>query len=133
MKPNDQHLERRTMLRLLNSAVAVSLTTRLHAEPTPTMTVFKDPNCTCWGAWVGHLRANGLTVHIAESSNMRAVKAHAGVPKALSSCHTGEISGYAIEGHVPAHAIQRLLAEKPRRDRPRCPRNAFRFARDGRQ
>ena len=44
---------------------------------------------------------------------MQAVKVRACVPKGLSSCHTAEIAGYVVEGHVPAHAIRRLLAEKP--------------------
>jgi len=35
------------------------------------------------------------------------------VPAELASCHTAEIAGYVIEGHVPAYAINRLLAEKP--------------------
>ena len=33
--------------------------------------------------------------------------------QALAACHTGEVGGYVIEGHVPAPAIKRLLAEKP--------------------
>ncbi len=113
MEPNDYHFERRTILRLLTSAAVVTLATGVHAEPTPVMKVFKDPNCTCCGAWVEHLQANGFTVTVAEASNIREVKARVGVSKALSSCHTGEISGYVIEGHVPAHAIRRLLAERP--------------------
>ena len=44
---------------------------------------------------------------------MQAVKTRLGVPEKLASCHTAEIAGYVIEGHVPAHAINRLLAEKP--------------------
>jgi len=113
MKPNDHHLERRAILGLLTSAVVVTLARGAHAEPTPAMTVFKDPNCTCCSAWVEHLQANGFTVAVAEASNMREVKARVGVPNELSSCHTGEISGYVVEGHVPAHAVQRLLAERP--------------------
>jgi len=35
------------------------------------------------------------------------------VPAEFASCHTAEIAGYVIEGHVPAYAINRLLAEKP--------------------
>ena len=35
------------------------------------------------------------------------------MPVELSSCHTAEIGGYVIEGHVPADAIKRLLAERP--------------------
>jgi len=35
------------------------------------------------------------------------------IPDALGACHTAVIAGYAIEGHVPAREIRRLLAEKP--------------------
>jgi hypothetical protein len=31
----------------------------------------------------------------------------------LAACHTAEVSGYVVEGHVPAVALKRLLAEKP--------------------
>lgn len=37
-----------------------------------------------------------------------------GLPDALGSCHTGVVEGYAIEGHVPAREIKRLLAERPK-------------------
>ena len=36
-----------------------------------------------------------------------------GVPDAVASCHTGIADGYALEGHVPAEAIVKLLAERP--------------------
>ena len=35
------------------------------------------------------------------------------VPARLSSCHTGIVNGYVLEGHVPAADVQRLLKEKP--------------------
>jgi hypothetical protein len=35
------------------------------------------------------------------------------VPDRLASCHTAEIAGYAIEGHVPAADIRRLMSERP--------------------
>jgi hypothetical protein len=41
-------------------------------------------------------------------------RARYGIPEALGSCHTGVIEGYAIEGHVPAREIKRLLAERPK-------------------
>ncbi len=47
-------------------------------------------------------------------------KARLGVPAELTACHTGEIGGYVIEGHVPAVAIKRLLAEKPAGRGSRC-------------
>ena len=37
-----------------------------------------------------------------------------GIPEALGSCHTAQVEGYAIEGHVPAAEIRRLLKERPK-------------------
>ena len=36
------------------------------------------------------------------------------MPEKLYACHTAEVGGYIVEGHVPADIIRRLLAEKPR-------------------
>jgi len=44
---------------------------------------------------------------------MDEVKQRLGVPAELMSCHTAEVDGYVLEGHVPAAAILRLLAERP--------------------
>jgi len=41
------------------------------------------------------------------------VKRRLGVPDDLAACHTAEVAGYIIEGHVPAAALKRFLAEKP--------------------
>jgi hypothetical protein len=41
-------------------------------------------------------------------------RARLGIPRALGACHTAVVEGYAIEGHVPAREIKRLLAEKPK-------------------
>jgi hypothetical protein len=35
------------------------------------------------------------------------------MPVRYGSCHTGAVEGYAIEGHVPAREIHRLLDERP--------------------
>ena len=35
------------------------------------------------------------------------------MPRNLAACHTAEVDGYVVEGHVPAGAIKRLLAERP--------------------
>ena len=42
------------------------------------------------------------------------VRARLGVPFDLAACHTAEVGGYLIEGHVPAKAIQSLLTERPK-------------------
>ena len=41
------------------------------------------------------------------------IKQGLGVPVGKGSCHTAEVGGYMIEGHVPAEDVRRLLAEKP--------------------
>jgi hypothetical protein len=41
------------------------------------------------------------------------IKRRLGVPTTLASCHTAEIDGFIIEGHVPAPVIRRLLDERP--------------------
>lgn len=42
-----------------------------------------------------------------------AVKAKLGIPTRAQSCHTAEVDGYLVEGHVPAADIDKLLAERP--------------------
>ncbi len=85
----------------------------LAAEALPEVTVYKDPNCGCCGGWVEHMKANGFKVKVAEPKDMGTVKARLGVPEKLASCHTAEVGGYVVEGHVPASSIKRLLKEKP--------------------
>ncbi len=77
------------------------------------ITVYRDPACGCCKGWIAHLQTQGFQVHDIESPQMEAIKQQHGVPAELSSCHTGLIDGYAIEGHVPAEDINRLVTEHP--------------------
>jgi len=38
------------------------------------------------------------------------MKKSLGIPNKLQGCHTAMVDGYYVEGHVPFHAIARLLA-----------------------
>ncbi len=78
------------------------------------ITVHKDPSCGCCGGWVEHLRQSGYAVTVAEPADLEAVKLRLGIPEELRACHTATLGTYAIEGHAPAHAIARLIAEQPR-------------------
>ena len=60
-----------------------------------------------------HLRANGFRVKPVAVEDTVEVRRKYGIPAALGGCHTAVIEGYAIEGHVPAREIKRLLAERP--------------------
>jgi hypothetical protein len=112
MSPNPRLHTRRAMLGLISS-VTVGLATGVRAETRPTIKVWKDPNCGCCTGWVEHLRRNGFIATVVETADMQAVKTRLAVPAELAACHTAEIARYIIEGHVPAQAINRLLAEKP--------------------
>lgn len=74
--------------------------------------VWKDPSCGCCKDWVAHLEENGFAVKVNETGN-NAMRSKLGIPAQLGSCHTGLVGGYAVEGHVPAADIRRLLKEKP--------------------
>ena len=84
------------------------------APATPVIDVYKSPTCGCCNKWIDHLRANGLDVRSYDTDNVAQHKARLGVPPGYGSCHTAEVDGYVIEGHVPAREIKRLLKEKPR-------------------
>jgi hypothetical protein len=112
---NIRNPDRRTIL----SAFAATLATltglpALAQGALPNIAVTKDPSCGCCGNWVRHLKQAGFPVEVTESSDVNRLKVRLGVPKALASCHTAEVDAYVVEGHVPASAIKRLLAERPR-------------------
>jgi hypothetical protein len=75
--------------------------------------VYKDPNCGCCTGWVQHLKEAGFTVRVEETVDLRAIRARLGVPADLAACHTAQVEGYVLEGHVPAVAVRRLLEKRP--------------------
>lgn len=79
----------------------------------PPLTVYKSRSCGCCGKWVDHMRAAGVTVEVRDVDNVHPVKMRVGVPVGKGSCHTAEVGGYFLEGHVPASDVKRLLSEKP--------------------
>ena len=60
-----------------------------------------------------HLRANGFRVKPVAVEDTSIERKRRGIPDALGGCHTAVVEGYAIEGHVPAREIKRLLAARP--------------------
>jgi hypothetical protein len=83
------------------------------ASTTPTIVVNKTPTCGCCGVWVKHLQAAGFTVRVNDLENLAPIKERVGVPYGMGSCHTAEVDGYFVEGHVPADDIKRLLSQRP--------------------
>jgi hypothetical protein len=77
------------------------------------LTLIKDPNCGCCEGHASYLEAHGFKVTIEEAVDLNAVRAKYGVPEPMAGCHTILADDYVIEGHVPATAIKKLLAERP--------------------
>lgn len=82
-------------------------------QPGKRITVYKSPTCGCCASWAGYLQDNGFQVTVHDQLDLSAIKAEHGITRGLQSCHTAVVDGYAIEGHVPANDIWRLLSEKP--------------------
>jgi hypothetical protein len=100
----------RSLTPLALAALGVSA---VAATPKVPVQVFKSPSCGCCKDWVTHLEAHGFSVQVFDTGNTDA-RERFKMPVELGSCHTAWVGGYAIEGHVPAKDIQRLLKDKPR-------------------
>ena len=96
---------------LIMAALAAAATVTHAADSA--ITVYQDPNCGCCSGWVQHMRDAGFEVKAIKTADMATVKQKLGVPMNLSSCHTGVVegTGQVIEGHVPANAVRKLLAD----------------------
>jgi len=80
----------------------------------PVIEVYKSESCGCCKEWVKHLEANGFQVKAQNVANPSDYREKFGIPNEYGSCHTGRVGGYALEGHVPASEIKRLLREQPK-------------------
>jgi hypothetical protein len=98
---------------ILAAAALAALPIPAFAEPATRVSVWRDPNCGCCTAWLAHLRAEGFAVVDQVVPSVAPVRRRLGTPADLLSCHAGEVEGFVLEGHVPAAAIRRLLAERP--------------------
>lgn len=83
------------------------------APDKPIVEVWKSASCGCCIEWVRHLEANGFQVRANDVEEPALYRTKLGIPDHLGSCHTAVIGGYALEGHVPAREIRRLMAERP--------------------
>lgn len=94
-------------------ATAQAVPPSANAQILPLLTVHKTPSCGCCTLWVEHMREAGFTVSEVVEDDLGPVKQRLGVPYAKGSCHTAEVGGYLVEGHVPADDVKRLLMEQP--------------------
>ena len=104
---------RRETLRMFGATATLAVVPCSFAEALPMVTISKDPNCSCCTGWADHVRAAGFPVTNVAVTDLKTIKTRLGVPEDLGGCHTAEVGGYVLEGHVPASAIERLLRERP--------------------
>jgi hypothetical protein len=100
----------------ITAAVAlggVAATLRTSSADTPEIVVYKRVECGCCGHWIDHVKAAGFRVSVRNRSDLIDIKARYAITPAVASCHTAVVDGYAVEGHVPADVIKRLLRERP--------------------
>ena len=104
---------RAVILGLVSVGLLLALPVAAQAEPL--MQVLKDPDCGCCGDWIDIMQREGFQVEAHDISweALSQFKAQNGIAEDMASCHTAEIEGYTIEGHVPAADIRRLLSERP--------------------
>jgi hypothetical protein len=105
-------LSRRQLLAL---SATLALAGPLKAQTLPKVHVVKDPGCACCKDWIGHIRDAGFPVSFEEMDPTALVdlKTSLGLQADQVSCHTAQVDGYVVEGHVPADDVKRLLAERP--------------------
>jgi hypothetical protein len=95
------------------SATRLARAEEPHGAVPVAITVYKSPTCECCGRWIEHLKKSGFEVTVVDMDDVTPVKQKYGVPSSATSCHTSLVGGYAIEGHVPADLIRKLLRERP--------------------
>lgn len=95
--------------------------------PRASVVVYRTPSCGCCKAYEDYLSKHGYGISSEVLDDLDPIRAEHDVPDEAASCHTVLIDGYAVEGHVPVEAIDKLLAERPSIDGigiPGMPTNA---------
>ncbi|MGB0466637.1 MAG: DUF411 domain-containing protein [Pontibacterium sp.] len=76
------------------------------------ITVYRSATCGCCKDWISHLKDHNFLVNDVVVKDVAVHKTRLDVPPQGASCHTAEVNGKVIEGHVPAQDIKRLLASE---------------------
>ena len=106
---------RRTRRALLAASGSVAFLgpSLLRAQTQPlNMEVWKSPSCGCCKEWIKHVESRGFRVTVHDVGNT-AARARMKLPMKLGACHTAVVGRYAVEGHVPAADVLRLIKEAP--------------------
>lgn len=74
------------------------------------ITVYRSATCGCCKGWIAHLKDHNFQVNDVVVEDVNVHKQRLGVPPKGASCHTAEVNGKVVEGHVPAQDIKRFLS-----------------------
>ena len=99
------------------AALGLGVLSSIHVAPTEakaSVQLFKNPQCNCCEAYASYLRNHGYAVSTTATHNLSLIRREHGVPSSLAGCHTMLVDGYVVEGHMPAAALNKLLAERPK-------------------
>jgi hypothetical protein len=103
----------RALFLVLLASISFSAFAQSREPGGPEVVVYKSASCGCCKLWVEHLKKAGFSVQARDVRALKAIRERAGVPMRLEACHTAEVGGYFVEGHVPVEDIKRLLRERP--------------------
>lgn len=103
----------RALLLVLLSFASFAAFTQSREPVGPEVVVYKRASCNCCKLWVEHLKKSGFSVQARDVRDLKPIHQRVGVPARQEACHTAEVGGYFVEGHVPAQDIKRLLRERP--------------------
>lgn len=113
--PFGHSASRRGLLRLAALGATVLAPGCAAAAPVREIVMHRDPGCGCCHAWMAHIEQTGrFQTSMRDERDMPALKQRLRVPSDLVSCHTAEVAGFVVEGHVPADDVLRLLRDRPR-------------------
>jgi hypothetical protein len=101
------------VLKLALGSIAAVTTPSWAVESASQVTLYKDAQCGCCGAYADYLRDNGFTVAIVETPHLPMMYVRNGVPNAFQSCHLAMVDRYLAVGHIPVDVLKRMLTEKP--------------------
>ncbi|CAM3472535.1 DUF411 domain-containing protein [Halomonas lysinitropha] len=105
-------MNRFTPTLLFSAALLLGAGTAQAALPAEA-TLYKNPQCGCCDGYADHLEEMGIEVTVIDDRDLGQIKEASGLPYGLGSCHTIEMGGYVIEGHVPLAAVEKLFEEQP--------------------
>jgi hypothetical protein len=101
------------LLHFMLACMLLAAPASVRAEPAKEATLYKTPWCGCCSEYGRYLEQHGFEIRTEDMEDLAPIKRNAGVPPPLEGCHTLEVGGYVVEGHVPVDVLLRLLRERP--------------------